>query len=49
MVPFNIAFKNRDAPPRGTIDYMALMDSIVDVIFFADILLSELNPTLNYN
>ncbi|KAI6190385.1 PAS fold and Ion transport and Cyclic nucleotide-binding domain containing protein [Aphelenchoides bicaudatus] len=40
MVPFNIAFKNRDMPPRGFIDYMALMDSIVDVIFFADILLN---------
>ncbi|CAD5232713.1 unnamed protein product [Bursaphelenchus xylophilus] len=40
MVPFNIAFKNRDVPPKGMIDYVALMDSIVDVIFFADILLN---------
>ncbi|KAI6237630.1 PAS fold and Ion transport and Cyclic nucleotide-binding domain containing protein [Aphelenchoides besseyi] len=40
MVPFNIAFKNRDTPPKGIIDYVALMDSIVDVIFFADILLN---------
>ncbi|KAI6225500.1 PAS fold and Ion transport and Cyclic nucleotide-binding domain containing protein [Aphelenchoides fujianensis] len=40
MVPFNIAFKNRDPPPSGFIDYVALMDSIVDVIFFADILLN---------
>uniref|UniRef100_A0A914CJQ5 Uncharacterized protein n=1 Tax=Acrobeloides nanus TaxID=290746 RepID=A0A914CJQ5_9BILA len=40
MVPYNIAFKNRDGPPRGYIDYVALVDSIVDVIFFADILLN---------
>ena len=40
MVPFNIAFKNREHPPRGFIDPMALMDSIVDVVFFADILLN---------
>ncbi|VDN53988.1 unnamed protein product [Dracunculus medinensis] len=40
MVPFNIAFKTRDHPPRGIIDLVALMDSIVDVIFFADILLN---------
>ncbi|PAV61446.1 hypothetical protein WR25_01783 isoform A [Diploscapter pachys] len=39
MVPFNIAFKNRDQPGGG-IDSVALMDSIVDVIFFADILLN---------
>uniref|UniRef100_A0A1I7XM98 PAC domain-containing protein n=1 Tax=Heterorhabditis bacteriophora TaxID=37862 RepID=A0A1I7XM98_HETBA len=39
MVPFNIAFKNRDYPGGG-IDSVALMDSIVDVIFFADILLN---------
>ncbi|CAI4222992.1 unnamed protein product [Auanema sp. JU1783] len=49
MVPFNIAFKNslkpffmhpfRDIPGSG-IDSVALMDSIVDVIFFADILLN---------
>ncbi|GMS80307.1 hypothetical protein PENTCL1PPCAC_2482 [Pristionchus entomophagus] len=38
MVPFNIAFKNRDYP--SGIDSTALMDSIVDVIFFADILLN---------
>lgn len=40
MVPFNIAFKNRDGYPHGTVDYIALIDSIVDVIFFADILLN---------
>uniref|UniRef100_A0A915C2F1 Uncharacterized protein n=1 Tax=Parascaris univalens TaxID=6257 RepID=A0A915C2F1_PARUN len=40
MVPFNIAFKTREHPPRGAIDSVALMDSIVDVIFFADILLN---------
>lgn len=34
MVPFNIAFKNRDAPPKGFIDYMALM-----VAFIKNILL----------
>ncbi|KHJ90735.1 hypothetical protein OESDEN_09411 [Oesophagostomum dentatum] len=39
MVPFNIAFKNREYPGGG-IDSVALMDSIVDVIFFADILLN---------
>ena len=39
MVPFNIAFKNRD-PPNRDVDYVILMDSIVDVIFFADILLN---------
>ncbi|KAM3717132.1 Potassium voltage-gated channel protein eag [Dirofilaria immitis] len=40
IVPYNIAFKTREHPPRGTIDMVALMDSIVDVIFFADILLN---------
>ncbi|KAE9415870.1 hypothetical protein Angca_006949 [Angiostrongylus cantonensis] len=49
MVPFNIAFKNSDwfiysfslrEYPGGDIDSVALMDSIVDVIFFADILLN---------
>uniref|UniRef100_A0A7I4Z0N3 Potassium voltage-gated channel protein eag n=1 Tax=Haemonchus contortus TaxID=6289 RepID=A0A7I4Z0N3_HAECO len=49
MVPFNIAFKNSLKPffmqpfreyPGGGIDSVALMDSIVDVIFFADILLN---------
>lgn len=50
MVPFNIAFKHRDpfymngyvvGYGNGTnIDYVVLMDSIVDVIFFADILLN---------
>ncbi|KAK0411630.1 hypothetical protein QR680_005757 [Steinernema hermaphroditum] len=40
MVPFNIAFKNRDPPNPGSIDSVALMDSVVDVIFFADILLN---------
>nr|AAD28468.1 EAG K+ channel EGL-2 [Caenorhabditis elegans] len=49
MVPFNIAFKNSLRPfylissrenPGGGIDSVALMDSIVDVIFFADILLN---------
>ncbi|VDN08243.1 unnamed protein product [Thelazia callipaeda] len=40
MVPYNIAFKTREHPPRGSIDMVALMDSIVDVIFFADILLN---------
>ncbi|CAB3397957.1 unnamed protein product [Caenorhabditis bovis] len=39
MVPFNIAFKNRENTGGG-IDSVALMDSIVDVIFFADILLN---------
>ncbi|CEF62317.1 Potassium voltage-gated channel subfamily H member 5 [Strongyloides ratti] len=42
MVPYNIAFKTRDylkGPPK-TIDHVAMMDSIVDVIFFADILLN---------
>lgn len=44
MVPYNIAFKNRmDAYYSTTttnVDYVVLMDSIVDVIFFADILLN---------
>ncbi|VDO20883.1 unnamed protein product [Brugia timori] len=46
IVPYNIAFKaevclqTREHPPRGNIDMVALMDSIVDVIFFADILLN---------
>lgn len=46
MVPFNIAFKNRDTlyinlnNNNLTVDYMVLMDSVVDVIFFADILLN---------
>uniref|UniRef100_A0A914H3V1 Potassium voltage-gated channel protein eag n=1 Tax=Globodera rostochiensis TaxID=31243 RepID=A0A914H3V1_GLORO len=39
MVPFNIAFRPRDPLPLG-IDYVVLLDSIVDVIFFADILLN---------
>uniref|UniRef100_A0A915DA47 Cyclic nucleotide-binding domain-containing protein n=1 Tax=Ditylenchus dipsaci TaxID=166011 RepID=A0A915DA47_9BILA len=42
MVPFNIAFKNRELSltSPATVDYVVLMDSIVDVIFFADILLN---------
>ncbi|CAJ0939151.1 unnamed protein product, partial [Mesorhabditis belari] len=39
VVPFNIAFKNRETNYTG-IDTLALVDSIVDVIFFADILLN---------
>ncbi|KAF7635807.1 hypothetical protein Mgra_00004719 [Meloidogyne graminicola] len=39
MVPFNIAFRHRDPIPLG-IDYVILLDSVVDVIFFADILLN---------
>uniref|UniRef100_A0A914LNL2 Cyclic nucleotide-binding domain-containing protein n=1 Tax=Meloidogyne incognita TaxID=6306 RepID=A0A914LNL2_MELIC len=39
MVPFNIAFRHRDPTPLG-IDYVILLDSVVDVIFFADILLN---------
>lgn len=42
MVPFNIAFRQRDQLPSSArgIDYVILLDSIVDVIFFADILLN---------
>lgn len=41
MVPYNIAFKNRmDGSLSTQLDYVVLMDSIVDVIFFADILLN---------
>jgi hypothetical protein len=39
MVPFNITFYNRDTN-GNPIDSRALVDSIVDVIFFADIMLN---------
>ncbi|VDN38881.1 unnamed protein product [Gongylonema pulchrum] len=34
------SLQTREHPPRGSIDIVALMDSVVDVIFFADILLN---------
>ena len=39
IVPFNLAFNKRETW-EGKIDMIALMDSVVDVIFFADILLN---------
>uniref|UniRef100_A0AC35GLB5 LOV domain-containing protein n=1 Tax=Panagrolaimus sp. PS1159 TaxID=55785 RepID=A0AC35GLB5_9BILA len=39
IVPFNIAFNKRDQF-NGRIDMLAILDSVVDVIFFADIVLN---------
>ena len=39
IVPFNLAFNKRETW-EGKIDMIALMDSVFDVIFFADILLN---------